>query len=174
MEVFADPVDENIVYVLNSPATRSIDGGKTFQNISIAHIDTHDFWINPKNNRNMAIADDGGAEISFDNGKSWSNLNNQPTAQFYRVNADERFPYWVYSGQQDNSSIMIASRTNGMGITFKDWLIGPGCESAYIAFDDPKKPQLFYGGCYQGLIDVLDLRTNETKNLQEYPATNLA
>lgn len=174
MEVFADPVDENMVYVLNSPATRSIDGGKTFQNISIAHIDTHDFWINPKNNRNMAIADDGGAEISFDNGKSWSNLNNQPTAQFYRVNADNRFPYWVYSGQQDNSSVMIASRTNGMGITFKDWLIGPGCESAYIAFDDPSNPRMFYGGCYQGLIDVLDIRTNETKNLQEYPSTNLA
>jgi photosystem II stability/assembly factor-like uncharacterized protein len=174
MEVFADPVDENIVYVLNAPATRSIDGGKTFQNIPIAHGDTHDYWINPKNNKNMAIADDGGAEISFDNGRSWSNLNNQPTAQFYRVNVDNRFPYWVYGGQQDNTSVMTASRTNGMGITYKDWIVGPGCESAFIAFDDPNNPKLFYGGCYQGLIDVLDIRTNETKNIQEYPATNLA
>ncbi len=174
MEVFADPVDENIVYVLNAPAMRSIDGGKTFQRVPIAHGDTHDYWINPKNNRNMAIADDGGAEISFDNGKSWSSLNNQTTAQFYRVNVDNRFPYWVYGGQQDNTSVMIASRTNGFGITDKDWLMGPGCESSYIAFDDPNNPRFFYGDCYQGLIDVLDLHTNETKNLQEYPATNLA
>ena len=174
MEVFADPVNEDVVYALNAPATRSIDGGKTFQSLPIAHGDTHDYWINPKNPRNMAIADDGGAEITFDNGKSWSSLNNQMTAQFYRVNVDNRFPYWVYGGQQDNTSVMTVSRTNGFGITARDWLNGPGCESAYIAFDDPNNPQLFYGGCYQGLIDVLDLRTNETKNIQEYPATNLA
>ncbi|MBS1491522.1 MAG: glycosyl hydrolase [Bacteroidetes bacterium] len=174
MEVFADPQNENTVYVLNAPAMKSIDGGKTFHNVPIAHGDTHDYWINPNDNTNQAIADDGGAEISFDNGKSWSNLNNQPTAQFYRVNVDNRFPYWVYGGQQDNTSVMIASRTNGMGITDKDWLIGPGCESAWIAFDDPNHPNLIYGGCYQGLIDVLDLRTNELKNIQEYPSTNLA
>lgn len=174
MEVFADPQNENTLYVLNSPAMKSIDGGKTFHNVPIAHGDTHDYWINPNDNTNQAIADDGGVEISFDNGKSWSSLDNQPTAQFYRVNVDNRFPYWVYGGQQDNTSVMIASRTNGMGITIKDWLIGPGCESAWIAFDNPNNPQLFYGGCYQGLIDVLDLRTNELKNIQEYPATNLA
>lgn len=174
MEVFADPINEDMVYVLNAPMTRSIDGGKTFQVVGVGHGDTHDLWINAKKNTNIALADDGGGEISFNFGKSWSTLGNQPTAQFYRVNVDNRFPYWVYGGQQDNTSVMIKSRTNGMGITVKDWENGPGCESAYIAFDNPNNPQLFYGGCYQGQIDVLDSRTDETKDLMEYPATNLA
>lgn len=174
MEVFADPINEDIVYVLNAPMTRSIDGGKTFQVVGVGHGDTHDLWINPKKNTNIALADDGGGEITFNSGKTWSTLGNQPTAQFYRVNVDNRFPYWVYGGQQDNTSVMIKSRTNGMGITVKDWANGPGCESAYIAFDNPNNPQLFYGGCYQGQVDVLDSRTDETKDLMEYPATNLA
>jgi photosystem II stability/assembly factor-like uncharacterized protein len=174
MEVFADPLNEDIVYVLNAPVMRSIDGGKTFQNVPVGHGDTHDLWINPRKNTNLALADDGGGEISFNTGKTWSTLGNQMTSQFYRVNVDKRFPYWVYGGQQDNTSVMIKSRNNGFGITVKDWVNGPGCESAYIAFDDPNNPQLFYGGCYQGIIDVLDIKTNETKDLQEYPATNLA
>ncbi len=174
MEVFADPLNEDIVYVLNAPVMRSIDGGKTFQNVPVGHGDTHDLWINPKKNTNLALADDGGGEISFNTGKTWSTLGNQMTSQFYRVNVDKRFPYWVYGGQQDNTSVMIKSRNNSFGITVKDWVNGPGCESAYIAFDDPNNPQLFYGGCYQGIIDVLDIKTNETKDLQEYPATNLA
>jgi photosystem II stability/assembly factor-like uncharacterized protein len=174
MEVAADPVNENIVYVLNSPVLRSIDGGKTFQSVPIAHGDTHDLWINPKNNSTIALADDGGGQVSFNAGKSWSTIGNQITAQFYRVNVDNRFPYWVYGGQQDNNSVMIKSRTNGVSITDKDWTNGPGCESAYIVFDDPNNPQLFYGGCYQGIINVLDAKTNEVKDLQEYPATNLS
>jgi photosystem II stability/assembly factor-like uncharacterized protein len=174
MEVFADPLNEDIVYVLNAPVMRSIDGGKTFQNVPVGHGDTHDLWINPKKNTNLALADDGGGEISFNTGKTWSTLGNQMTSQFYRVNVDKRFPYWVYGGQQDNTSVMIKSRNNSFGITVKDWVNGPGCESAYIAFDDPNNPQLFYGGCYQGIIDVLDIKTNETKDVQEYPATNLA
>ena len=174
MEVFADPLNEDIVFVLNAPVMRSIDGGKTFQNVPVGHGDTHDLWINPKKNTNLALADDGGGEISFNAGKTWSTLGNQMTSQFYRVNVDKRFPYWVYGGQQDNTSVMIKSRNNSFGITVKDWVNGPGCESAYIAFDDPNNPQLFYGGCYQGIIDVLDIKTNETKDLQEYPATNLA
>jgi photosystem II stability/assembly factor-like uncharacterized protein len=174
MEVFADPLNEDIVYVLNAPVMRSIDGGKTFQNVPVGHGDTHDLWINPRKNTNLALADDGGGEISFNTGKTWSTLGNQMTSQFYRVNVDKRFPYWVYGGQQDNTSVMIKSRNNSFGITVKDWVNGPGCESAYIAFDDPNNPQLFYGGCYQGIIDVLDIKTNETKDLQEYPATNLA
>jgi photosystem II stability/assembly factor-like uncharacterized protein len=174
MEVFADPLNEDIVYVLNAPVMRSIDGGKTFQNVPVGHGDMHDLWINPKKSTNLALADDGGGEISFNTGKTWSTLGNQMTSQFYRVNVDNRFPYWVYGGQQDNTSVMIKSRNNSFGITVKDWVNGPGCESAYIAFDDPNNPQLFYGGCYQGIIDVLDIKTNETKDLQEYPATNLA
>ncbi len=173
MEVFADPVNADVVYVLNAPMMRSIDGGKTFSNIRVGHGDTHDLWINPKNNSNLALADDGGGEISYNTGNSWSPQNNQATSQFYRVNIDNRFPYWVYGGQQDNSSVAIPSRNGSYGITDKDWFNGPGCESAWIAFNDPNNPELLYGGCYQGIIDVLDTRTSETKDIQEYPATNL-
>jgi photosystem II stability/assembly factor-like uncharacterized protein len=173
MEVFADPVNADVVYVLNAPMTRSIDGGRTFSTIRVGHGDTHDLWINPKNNANLALADDGGGEITNNTGRSWSPLNNQATAQFYRVNVDNRFPYWVYGGQQDNSSVAIPSRNGSYGITDKDWFDGPGCESAWVAFNDPNNPELLYGGCYQGIIDVKDTRTGETKDLQEYPATNL-
>jgi photosystem II stability/assembly factor-like uncharacterized protein len=173
MEVYADTKNENVVYVLNAPMTRSIDGGKTFAPVRIGHGDTHDLWINPNNPSIIGLADDGGGEITFNNCKSWSPLNNQPTAQFYRVNVDNRFPYWVYGGQQDNTSVMIQSRTNSFGITEKDWVVGPGCESAWIAFD-PNNPTHFYGGCYQGYIEVLDARTKEVKDIQAYPSVNLA
>lgn len=173
MEVFADTKNENVVYVLNAPMTRSIDGGKTFSAVRVGHGDTHDLWINPTNADILGLADDGGGEITFNNCKSWSSLDNQPTAQFYRVNVDNRFPYWVYGGQQDNTSVMIQSRTNSFGITEKDWVVGPGCESAWIAFD-PNNPTLFYGGCYQGYIEVLDARTKEVKDIQAYPSVNLA
>ena len=173
MEVFADTKNENVVYVLNAPMTRSIDGGKTFSPVRVGHGDTHDLWINPTNADILGLADDGGGEITFNNCKSWSSLNNQPTAQFYRVNVDNRFPYWVYGGQQDNTSVMIQSRTNSFGITEKDWVVGPGCESAWIAFD-PNNPTLFYGGCYQGYIEVLDAKTKEAKDIQAYPSVNLA
>ncbi len=173
MEVFADPQNADVVYVLNAPMLRSIDGGKTFSRLQVGHGDTHDLWINPHDNRNMILGNDGGAELTFNGGRSWSSLNNQPTAQFYRVNADRQFPYRVYGGQQDNSSVVIASRTGGIGITEKDWEPGPGCESAFIAFD-PDNPERLYGGCYQGLIDVLDTRTGKDKDIMQYPSLNLA
>lgn len=174
MEIFADPVNEEVVYVMNSPMMRSSDGGKNFKTVQVQHIDTHDLWINPSNNSNFAVADDGGIEISFNTGKTWSPINNQPTAQFYRVNADKRFPYWLYAGQQDNNSVYISSRNNSFGLTEKDWYDGPGCESAWVAFNDPANPTLLYGGCFQGLIDVLDTRTREAKDIMAYPSLNLS
>jgi hypothetical protein len=98
---------------------------------------------------------------------------NQPTAQFYRVNTDNVFPYKVYGGQQDNSSVIIASRNNGSALTERDWTSGAGCESAFLAFD-PNDPTLVFGGCYQGYIDVLNRKTNESKDVQAYPTLNLA
>src|SRR5258705_551476 len=124
MEVFADTKNENVVYVLNAPMTKSIDGGKTFAQVRVGHGDTHDLWINPNNPSIIGLADDGGGEITFNDCKSWSSLNNQATAQFYRVNVDNRFPFWVYCGQQDNTSVMIQSRNNSFGITEKDWMVG--------------------------------------------------
>jgi len=172
MEIFADPKNADVVYVLNAPMLRSIDGGKTFTTIRVGHGDTHDLWINPNSPQNMILGDDGGGEITFNTGRSWSSLNNQPTAQFYRVNADNLFPYRVYGGQQDNSSVVIASRTNGPAITQQDWFTGPGCECAYIAFN-PDDPSAMYGGCYQGQIEMLDEKTSMTKDIMQYPAINL-
>lgn len=173
MEVFADPQNADIVYVLNAPVMRSIDGGKTFSNVRVGHGDTHDLWINPRNNQNMILGDDGGGEITFNSGTTWSTQGNQPTAQFYRVNTDNQFPYKVYGGQQDNTSVIISSRNNGGGITTSDWFAGPGCESAFLAFD-PNNPVLVFGGCYQGQIEALDTRTMESKDVRAYPALNLA
>lgn len=174
MEVYADTRDRETVYVLNAPFLRSIDGGRTFQEIQVGHGDTHDLWINPADNRVMILGDDGGAEVTTNGGKTWSTQNNQPTAQFYRVNTDNRFPYRVYGGQQDNSSVAILSRNPaGFGITDRDWFDGPGCESAYIAFD-PDNPRYLYGGCYQGIITEMDTETRYDRDVMAYPATNLS
>lgn len=172
MEIFADPQNAEVVYVLNASMLRSIDGGKTFSNVRVGHGDTHDLWINPADGRNMILGDDGGGEITFNTGRSWSPINNQPTAQFYRVNADRLFPYRVYGGQQDNTSVVIPSRTNSPVISQQDWFVGPGCESAYVAFN-PDDPSLLYGGCYQGQIEALDEKTRMTKDIMQYPSISL-
>jgi photosystem II stability/assembly factor-like uncharacterized protein len=173
MEIFADPQNENIVYVLNAPVTKSIDGGRTFTPVGTPHGDNHHLWIHPHNNQVMINSNDGGANVSLDGGKSWSTQQNQPTAQFYRVITDNRFPYYVYGGQQDNSAIAIASRTNDRGIDWKDWYSVAGCESAFLAFD-PNNPDVVYGGCYQGIIDRYDVASNEHKNIMVYPELRLS
>ena len=116
IKIVADPLDAETVYVLNAPLLKSIDGGKSFKGIENPHTDQHALWINPTNPDNMILANDGGATISFNGGKSWSSQANQPTGQFYRVIADNQFPYHIYGGQQDNSTIAISSRTNTKGI----------------------------------------------------------
>ncbi len=168
MEVFADPQNENIVYVLNAPALKSIDKGRTFQTMPTPHGDNHHLWIHPKNNQIMINSNDGGANVSTNGGKSWSTQQNQPTAQFYRVIADEQVPYHVYGGQQDNSAIGIKSRTNKRGIDWKDWYSVSGCESAFLAFD-PKNPTEVFGGCYQGIIERWQRNTATSKEIKEYP-----
>ncbi|MCZ6916275.1 MAG: glycosyl hydrolase, partial [Gemmatimonadetes bacterium] len=171
MEVYADPQDEETVYVLNAPMMRSIDGGRTFTSVRVPHGDNHDMWINPTNNKNIINANDGGANVSFNAGRSWSTQRNQPTVQFYRVNADNQFPYHLYGGQQDNSSVGIASAALG-GVTWKDWYASAGCESAYLAFD-PDRPQRVLGTCIQGGVDVWDRTTRLTKSTQPYAMMGL-
>ncbi len=168
MEIFADPVSPDRVYVLNAPMTRSIDGGRSFQPIPTPHGDNHDMWINPEDPMKIINANDGGANITNNGGKSWSTQQNQPTAQFYRVITDNRFPYFVYGGQQDNSAIAIASRTNDQGVDWKDWYSVAGCESAYLAFD-PDNPEVILGGCYQGIIERWMAASREGKSIKEYP-----
>ena len=173
MEIFADPQDENVVYVLNAPVMKSIDGGKSFFNIPVPHGDNHHLWINPNDNTNLINSNDGGANISFNGGKSWSTQQNQPTAQFYRVITDNLVPYHVYGGQQDNSAIAIASRTNDGGIDWKDWYSVAGGESAFIAFD-PNDPETVYGGTYQGNISKWTKTSREQKSIKEYPELGLS
>ncbi|MFT5301551.1 MAG: photosystem II stability/assembly factor-like uncharacterized protein [Mariniblastus sp.] len=172
IEIFADPADENRVYVLNAPMLRSIDGGKTFENIPNPHGDQHDLWINPNNTNNMILGNDGGACVSFNRGKSWSSQNNQPTAQFYRVITDNQFPYRLYAGQQDNSTISIASRTSAESIGERDWFPTAGGESAFLAFD-PNDPAVVFGTSIQGMIDRHTLKTDDRKSIEVYPEMKL-
>ncbi len=169
IEVFPDPSNENVVYVLSAPALRSIDGGKTWERITGTHGDFHDLWINPTNSKNMVIANDGGAAISFNKGKTWSTQSNMPTAQFYRVNVDNAFPYRVYGGQQDNSSVRIESMALGKGsIDRQNWTYSAGGESAFLAFD-PDNPRYVLGGSYLGYIEALDYQSMAGTNINPSP-----
>ena len=169
IELFPDPTNENTLYVMSAAAFRSIDGGKTWEDISATHGDYHNLWINPTNANNMIISDDGGSAITFNKGKSWSSQDNQPTAQFYRINTDNLFPYNVYGGQQDNSSVKIASREpNSGGIGTSSWTYSAGGESAFLAFN-PDDPLYVLGGSYQGTIDVLNTKARAGTNIMAAP-----
>jgi photosystem II stability/assembly factor-like uncharacterized protein len=171
-EIVPDPQNEETVYVLNAPLLKSIDGGRTFESIPNPHSDQHALWINPHDSDIMILGNDGGATVSFNGGKSWTSQNNQPTAQFYRVIADNRFPYYLYGGQQDNTSVAIPSRTNGPGIQASDWYPVAGGESAFIALD-PNAPHTIYGGSYQGNLSVYDATTKFQKDIMAYPSLEL-
>lgn len=174
MELFIDPKNENTVYVLSAPALKSIDGGKTWEYMDGPHGDYHDLWINPENPKNMIIADDGGASVSFNGGVSWSPQNNMPTAQLYRINVDNDFPYNIYAGQQDNTSLKISSIGLGSsGITESHWTASAGGESAFLAFD-PDDPRYVLGGSYLGTINVLDTKTKLSTSIMPAPIQYLA
>lgn len=169
IELFTDPQNENTVYVLSAPALRSKDGGKTWENLSGTHGDYHDLWINPANSKNMVIANDGGAAVSFNSGKTWSTQSNMPTAQFYRINTDNQFPYRIYGGQQDNTSVSIAHRELGSGgISPASWTSSAGGESSFLAFN-PDDPRYVFGGSYQGTIEVLDTKSKASTNVMGAP-----
>lgn len=169
LEIFVDPSDEFTIYSLSAQALRSIDGGKTWERITGTHGDFHDLWINPNNSRNLCIANDGGAAISFNSGKTWSSQDGMPTAQFYRVNVDNEFPYNIYGGQQDNTSVKIASMAvDGSAITDKYWTASAGGESAFLAFD-PDNPVKVMGGSYLGHIEVLDMEAKASTGILAAP-----
>lgn len=173
MEVAADPTNQDLVYVMNAPLMRSVDGGKTFESMRMIHGDCHELYINPENSNNIALAEDGGGTISFNKGKTWSSFNNQSTAQIYRITADKQIPFWVYGGQQDNFSVVIPSRSKNYGVLSTDWFNGPGCESAMVTMDDLENPRILYGGCFNGRISLLDVKSKEAKNIMVYPGTTL-
>jgi photosystem II stability/assembly factor-like uncharacterized protein len=166
--VYADPRDPDRVYVLNVQMMRSIDGGRTFATVAAPHGDHHDLWIAPADPRRMIDGNDGGANVSFDAGASWSTQSNQPTGQFYHVVADDRFPYRLYGAQQDNSTVAIASRTDHSGIGPEDWYPVGGCESGFVA-PKPGDADVVYAGCYDGVITRYDHRTETFRNVSVYP-----
>jgi len=169
IELFTDPQNDQLIYVLSAPMLRSTDGGKTWQSMDTQHGDHHDLWINPGNPRNMILADDGGAVVTMNGGKTWSSQSNMPTAQFYRINVDNTFPYRIYGGQQDNSSLIIAHRELGSrNITPASWKASAGGESAFLAFD-PENPRHVMGGSYQGTIEVMDHQANAGTNIMAAP-----
>lgn len=166
--IYADSQDENIVYVVNVNYHKSTDGGKTFKSYNAPHGDHHDLWIAPENNQRMIIADDGGAQVSFDAGENWTTYHNQPTSQFYRVVTDNHFPYRIYGAQQDNSTVRILHRTDGNSISERDWEETAGGESAHIAVD-PLNNNIIYGGSYGGFLTRVNHQTKETRAINVWP-----
>lgn len=171
-KIFVDPKNENRVYCPNVGFMRSNDGGKTFQGMNTPHGDHHDLWIDPEEGNRMIIADDGGAQISFDGGNNWSTLMNQPTVQTYRISTDNAFPYRILAPQQDNGAFRIRSRTYGFAITAADMENAAGSESGYIVAD-PLNPDITYGGNYMGLLQRLDHRTGESRLINVWPIDNM-
>ncbi|WBU90862.1 VPS10 domain-containing protein [Cellulophaga omnivescoria] len=166
--LYADTEDVNTVYVLNVQYHKSTNGGKTFSTFNAPHGDHHDLWIAPENPKRMIIGDDGGAQITYDGGATWSTYNNQPTAQFYRVTTDNAFPYRIYAAQQDNSTIRINHRSDGRSISDNDWEETAGGESAHIAVD-PTNNDIVYGGSYGGFLTRKNHKTGTTRAINVWP-----
>jgi photosystem II stability/assembly factor-like uncharacterized protein len=166
--VYADTKDINTVYVLNVSYHKSTDGGKTFGNYRAPHGDHHDLWIAPEDPNRMIIGDDGGAQVTYDGGETWSTYYNQPTSQFYRVTTDNAFPYRIYAAQQDNSTIRIPHRTDGYSISEDDWESTAGGESAHIAVD-PENNDIVYGGSYGGYLTRVNHERGTIRAINVWP-----
>ncbi|NRB63134.1 MAG: glycosyl hydrolase [Saprospiraceae bacterium] len=167
-KIYADTQDEDIVYVMNVRYHKSTDGGRTFEANGAPHGDHHDLWIAPEDNQRMVIADDGGAQVSFDGGGNWSTYMNQPTAQYYRVTTDNHFPYRIYVAQQDNSTQRVLHRSDGRSINEDHWEPSAGGESAHLAVD-PEDSDVVYGGSYGGLLTRMNHRTKQMQVVNVYP-----
>jgi photosystem II stability/assembly factor-like uncharacterized protein len=166
--LYADTKDVNTVYVLNVNYHKSTDGGKTFDTSNAPHGDHHDLWIAPENPDRMIIGDDGGAQVTYDGGETWSTYHNQPTAQFYRVTTDNHFPYRIYAAQQDNSTIRISHRSDGYAISEDNWEETAGGESAHIAVD-PENDDIVYGGSYDGFLTRVNHKTGTVRAINVWP-----
>jgi photosystem II stability/assembly factor-like uncharacterized protein len=157
----ADPTDANVVYGGAESFFKSTDAGVTWTRIPTPHGDNHDIWVNPNDGNIMVQANDGGANVSTDGGRTWSTQMNQPTVEFYGVWTDERFPYRLYGAQQDDGTHIISSAADGgeMGV---DWWVGPGCETGPI-MPHPTKPNIVYGSC-KGQYSYMNMETGQSKN----------
>ena len=168
MHIYADPRDEQKLYVLNVDQFRSRDGGLTFEVIDVPHGDGHDLWIHPQDTRIMVMATDGGASVTLDEGKNWSTLLNQPTAEIYNVTVDNAFPYRLYGAQQDNTTISLPSRALSGLTSYEYWRDAGGGESGHIGFDF-QNPDIVYAGSYGGEITRMNWKTGEYRSVMHYP-----
>jgi photosystem II stability/assembly factor-like uncharacterized protein len=166
--VFADPKDSDRVYVINVSQWRSDDGGRTFAPLPTPHGDHHDLWIAPNDPNRMIQGDDGGAAVSYDRGQTWSSIENQPTAQLYRVAIDDHFPWRIYGAQQDNSTVRLYPFGDSATRGGANWEITAGGESGWLA-PDPRDPEIVYGGSYGGYLERYDHRSGESRNVSAWP-----
>ncbi len=169
-KVYADPKSADTVYLLNTGAFRSVDGGKTFNLLPARHGDHHGLWIDPQNPNRIANANDGGASISTDGGKTWTTLNNQPTAQFYHVAVDNAFPYHIYGAQQDNSNVGIASRGESGVIGREDWFVAGDGECGFVV-PDPRDWHIIYSNS-EGYAVRYDKNKGDVQDISPVPLDN--
>jgi len=164
--IYAGTQDIDDVWVLNVGLWHSKDGGSEYERVGTPHGDHHDFWIAPEDADRLIVADDGGGQVSFDGGENFSTYMNQPTAQFYRVYTDNSFPYRIYGGQQDNSTVRI--RHNASGPSERNWESTAGGESAWLA-TDPNDDDVVYGGSYGGSFSINNHRTGQSRSINVWP-----
>ena len=171
--IYADTQDADHLWATEAPGFMvSKDGGKTFKSQYLIGGDHHVMWINPSDPKVMAIGNDGGASISLDGGASWSSQDNQPTAQLYHINVDDRFPFHMYGAQQDLSTIEVPSATPDFGIDVHDWRTDAQWESGY-AVPVPGQPWIVYSsGGPMGSIERTDTRSNLKTFLVAWPDEN--
>ena len=155
----ADPTNADVVYAGAEGFFKSSDGGKTMTSFRTPHGDNHDIWINPRDGNTLIQSNDGGANVSFDGGRTWSTQMNQPTSEIYGVWQDNAFPYKIYGAQQDNSTLILSSVANPFALT--DWRTGPGCETGPI-MPHPTDPNIVYGSC-KGQYEVMNLATGASR-----------
>ncbi len=171
--IYADPGDENTVWVMEQQFLKSIDAGKTFTSIPVPHGDNHDMWVDPKNPDRIIEGNDGGAIVSFNGAASWSTIMNQPTSQFYHVTVDNQVPYNVYGSQQDNSAMRVPSISFYGAITQNDYVVPGGGESGHIAVK-PTEPYTVFGGSVgsglgHGRFRAWYPNTDQTRNITVWP-----
>ena len=169
-KVYADPKSADTVYLLNTGAFRSVDGGKTFNLLNARHGDHHGLWIDPQDPNRIGNVSDGGASISIDGGKTWTTQLNQPTAQFYHVAVDNAFPYHIYGAQQDNSNVGIASRTDSGVIGREDWFEAGDGECGFVV-PDPRDWHIIYSNS-EGYAVRYDKNKQDVQDISPVPLDN--